>query len=342
MPPREPTGAEGRTLIYCVVPYDLAARLHEPLREHFKGDPSVEVVVERRGAERRRLAERRAGNPAQVEERRRIRNAAGRRVGPRRAPAVAIDPRALPRKARAHADRIAFLERVEPGEEHLADLDSARLVTRFQSGDQDAFGELYTRYFDRVYGYLRAVFRPDTHEVEDLTQQVFMRAFEALPRYERGPQPFRAWLFTIVRNVARTQLGRRGRTEPVDPSILAEQRDDSPSEPGVSTLAWLTDREIVMFVERLPLAQRQVLILKYMLDLPGREIAQILARSHDDVRMLEHRALRFLEKRLRAVGWRAGEGRPDRSLPSYGRIRWAPVLRRRGSALRRNPGRVRI
>jgi iron uptake system EfeUOB component EfeO/EfeM len=134
-----------------------------------------------------------------------VRNKAGRRVGPRRAPTMAIDALPLPRKARAHAKRIVFVERVEPSAEHMADLDSARIVTRFQSGDADAFTALYMRYFDRVYSYLRVLFREDSHEAEDLTQQVFVRAFEALPRYERRSQPFRAWLFTIARNLAMTR-----------------------------------------------------------------------------------------------------------------------------------------
>jgi hypothetical protein len=96
-----------------------------------------------------------------------------------------------------------------------------------------------------------------------------------------------------------------------------------------------------MFVERLPLAQRQVLILKYMVDLPAKEIAHILGRSYVDVRMLEHRALRYLEARLKAVGRGSGNQR-SRPLPSHGLVQWMPVFRRRRGALHRNPGRVSL
>ena len=335
----EPTGAGARTIVYCIVPFELAVSLHEPLRQHFAADPSVEVVVEQRGRERRRGGERRSADAGSDEERRRIRNAGGRRVGPRRAPTMAVDALSpslsLPRKARRHADRLVFVERVEPSEEHLSDLDSARLVTRLQAGDEDAFATLYLRYFDRVYSYLLVIFRNDRHETEDVAQQVFVGAFEALPRYERRAKPFRAWLFTIARNQAISRMRQLGRSEPVEPALLEEQRDTEPAEETVSALSWLSDRELVMFVERLPLAQRQVLVLRYLLDLPTKEIGAILGRSVDDVRMLEHRAVRFLEARLTAVG-RGAEH--ERRRPAFGRTRWMPVTRQRRWALYRKFG----
>jgi RNA polymerase sigma-70 factor (ECF subfamily) len=326
-------------MVYCLIPYALAGKLHEPLRRHFAPDPSVEVVVERRAGERRNGPERRRRITTAPTERRHIRNLEGRRIGPRRAPTVSADARALPRRVRPYADQLVFAERLEPGDEHLADLDSARLVTRFQAGDQDAFAALYMRYFDRVYTYLKAIFRDDPHEAEDVTQQVFVRAFEGLPRYERRGHPFRAWLFTIVRNQAMSQLRRRGRSELVEPRLIDEQRESEASEDDMAALSWVTDRELVMFVERLPLSQRQVLILRYMLDLPAKEVARVLDRSHVDVRMLEHRALRFLEARLTAIGRAPVKER--RPLPTYGRIAWMQVSRRRRGALHRGAAQVR-
>jgi RNA polymerase sigma-70 factor (ECF subfamily) len=330
-----------RTIVYCVVPFALSWKLHEPLREHFAGDPSVEVVVERRGADRRRTTDerRRADAAAPTDERRRIHNAGGRRIGPRRAATMALDAPELPRRLRRYAADLTFVERVEPAEEHVADLDSARLVTRFQGGDPDAFGSLYLRYFDRVYAYLLVVFRNDPHEAEDVTQQVFVAALTALPRYQRRKQPFRAWLFTIARNQAISRLRQRDRMEPVAPAELAEHREAEPAEATVSALSWLSDRELVMFVERLPIAQRQVLVLRYMLDLPTKEIGAMLGRNLDDIRTLEHRALRFLEARLSAVGHGHEETRRRRSQQ---RINYLPVGRRRRWALLRNPGRVGV
>jgi DNA-directed RNA polymerase specialized sigma24 family protein len=85
-----------------------------------------------------------------------------------------------------------------------------------------------------------------------------------------------------------------------------------------------------MFIERLPLAQRQVLLLRFMLDLSNDEIARVLDRSNDDVRLLQSRALRFLRDRLAAVG--RTSTRPGR-VPALRRFRQVPVLRSRRYAL---------
>ncbi|MDX6632025.1 MAG: polymerase sigma-70 factor, subfamily, partial [Solirubrobacterales bacterium] len=95
--------------------------------------------------------------------------------------------------------RVVFCERIEPSPEAVSDIEAGRLVTRFQAGDGDAFAGLYKAYFDRVYGYLKVLLR-SAHEAEEATQQVFVQVLEALPRYERRGQPFRAWLFIAVRN----------------------------------------------------------------------------------------------------------------------------------------------
>src|SRR5438046_781536 len=105
--------------VYCVVPWELAGKLHDQLREHFRTDATVEVVVERRAADRRRSPDRRAtGEIALGEERRKIRNAAGRRVGERRAPVAETETPTLPRSARKYADQVVFVERLEPSDQH--------------------------------------------------------------------------------------------------------------------------------------------------------------------------------------------------------------------------------
>jgi RNA polymerase sigma-70 factor (ECF subfamily) len=225
--------------------------------------------------------------------------------------------------------------------EALEDEDSARLVAAFQAGDREAFGELYTRYFDRVYGYLRVAFK-DRHEAEDAAQQVFTQALEALPRYKRRAQPFRAWLFTIVRNHALGEIRKLARLEVVDPAEIDELRETAaePVTVDASILEWISDPDLFIFTERLPFAQRQVLVLRYIFDLTDREIATVMGRTAVDVRTRQHRALRVLEKRLDAIGRRpkAKETEIDRS-PWRRRPRQAPVLReRRFSISEKRPG----
>ena len=223
-----------------------------------------------------------------------------------------------------------LVERVAPAADAVEDLDAARLVIRFQGGDRRAFEDLYRTYFDRVYAYLRVALG-QSQEAEDAAQQVFMQVLEALPRYEQRGKPLRAWLFTIVRNAALGHLQKHGRMDAVDPEEIDRHREENGTQDDLSpALQWISDRDLLLFVERLPLAQRQVLFLRFMLDLPAAEIGQVLGRNEDDVRALQSRGLRFLQKRLAAVGRKpAGRGRAR----IRGPLRQARVLRARRWAL---------
>jgi RNA polymerase sigma-70 factor, ECF subfamily len=317
-------------LIYCLLPADLAAELHEPLRRHFAMQPGVDVVVERRAAERRGPGDRRqAAERPHPDERRAVRNPAGRRVGERRVLSVGVSAPTLPRQARGEAARIVFVEIVEPLGLDAEDLDTRRVVTRIQAGDMAAFETLYRRYFDRVYAYLKVALRSGD-EAEDMAQQVFLKVLEALPRYEYRPgTPFRAWLFVIVRRHAISRLREAGRLEIVDVGDAIDERTAAP-ERDPSALSWLSDREMLVFVNRLPLAQQQVLVLRFMLDLTSQEIAEVLDISADNVRVLQHRALGFLRQRLGAVGFEQSRAPRARSRSV---IRKSPVLRTRRFAL---------
>jgi RNA polymerase sigma-70 factor (ECF subfamily) len=323
-------------VIYCIVPSELAAKAHERLREHFRGDSLVEVVVEQRTGERRRRPERRAPRgdatvgEGSATERRRIRNAPGRRVAERRAasvPAPQVDP--LPRSLRRYAERLVFVERIAPPSADAEDLDTARLVTRIQGGDESLFGDLYLRYFDRVYTQLKMILR-DPHEAEDATQEVFIRVMKGLPQYERREAPFRGWLSRVVRNYSLTLLGRQA-PDVRDPTALQLDVERSAARSGeLNALTWLSDPELMLFVERLPLAQQQVIVLRYMLDLPTAEIAAILNTTSEAVRQMHHRALKFLEARLTSIG-RATPTRHRQPLRRT--LRQARVVRARRFAL---------
>jgi RNA polymerase sigma-70 factor (ECF subfamily) len=196
---------------------------------------------------------------------------------------------------------------VEPDE----DEDTARLVTEFQAGNAQAFAGLYSRYFDRVYGYLRVLFN-NRDEAEETAQQAWTQVFEALPRYERRAQPFRAWLFVVVRNTALRRLTELNRMAPMEASELDRHREEQGNgdEGLMATLDWITDPDLTLFIERLPLVQRQILLMRFMLDMSHRQVAGVLHKSEDDVRALQYRALTFLRKRLKAVERRAGIGDP--------------------------------
>jgi RNA polymerase sigma-70 factor (ECF subfamily) len=328
-----------RTIAYCVVPLDLAPKLHETLRRHFAADPATEVVVEARVRERRAGADRRTGADAAGDLGRRwVRAHGGRRLADRRASLIEVDAPSLPRKARAFAARLRFVERLEPGDRQLEDLDTARLITRIQAGDRELFSVVYLRHFDRVYGYVRNALR-DSRDAEDLTQQVFIAAFERIHSYEvRVDSPFRAWLVAVARHKVLNHRRKHGRVEVEDPERLARRldgaQDPDPDQARDEVLGWLSDRELAVFIERLPSAQREVLTLRFLFDLSTEQIARTLRRTPDSVRQLQHRALATLRARLAAVG-RPVRGTRRAPVRVVGRQR--PVIRSRRFALAATP-----
>ncbi len=289
--------AETRRVLYCVLPAGLAFELHDRLREHFSDLDDLEVIVERRRRDRRAEPERRTADegPPTEAERRRIRNAEGRRVADRRGTRAPAEIPALPRFAGAHRELIVFQERFEPSSLALEDVDTARLVTRIQGGEDAGFATIYSRYFERVYSYLRAMLR-DGHEAEDATQQTFVNALEALDSYERRRQPFRGWLFSIARNCGTDSMRRGGRVQLVGPEELDRRMEELVAKPDRPITEWISDRSLARDFSRLPDAQQQVLVLRFLLDLSVRETARALGHSEDNVKTLQSRALGVMRK----------------------------------------------
>src|SRR5688500_10503337 len=165
------------------------------------------------------------------------------------------------------------------------------LVERIQAGETECFTDLYELYFEGIYSYLRVMLR-DEHEAEDLAQQVFVQAFQKIDSYRADRGVFRAWLFRIARNTAISHLRKQSRLELQEPADLALQAAP-PDAPSMPSEGWLTDSNLLTFVERLPLTQRQVLALRFMFDMSYAEVGQVLDLSEQHVRVLQHRALRF-------------------------------------------------
>ncbi len=88
-----------------------------------------------------------------------------------------------------------------------------RLVELAQAGDQQAFAELYNRYFDPVYDFVARMTR-NRDEAADIAQDTFLKAMNSLGGLQKGAS-FKGWIFTIARNTALNRLERAKRTRPL-------------------------------------------------------------------------------------------------------------------------------
>ena len=206
------------------------------------------------------------------------------------------------------------------------------LVTRCREGDLDAFKDLYSAYFDRIYGYVCVILR-DRHEAEDVTQQVFVKAMQGIGGYEGSPgSSFDAWLFRIARNAVMDVLRRGRRIKVEDPATIDDRRArDGESHDAIAELSKLSDSDVAVFLERLPDAQRDAIVLRFVLGMSAEEVGQAMNRRTEAVRALQSRGLRTLQQRLVAVGEKSSGGRSR--MPTRTRVRPAPVLAARRFAL---------
>jgi RNA polymerase sigma-70 factor (ECF subfamily) len=161
--------------------------------------------------------------------------------------------------------------------------------------DRAAFGALYRRYVDGVYGYSFYLLG-DHHDAEDVTERTFLAALAAIDRFRDEGATFRAWLFRIAHNQLVNALRRRGRhrTAPLDAVAEAGVDDD----PAGHVARAEESRRLRDALEALPEDRRQVIVLRFVDGLSAAEIGAVLKRSEGAVRVLQHRALRQMAELL--------------------------------------------
>ncbi len=167
------------------------------------------------------------------------------------------------------------------------------------SRDAEAFGALYDRFVERVYRYL--YYRTGSQaEAEDLTEQVFLKAWEAIERFQWHGRPFLAWLYRLAHNAHVDHLRRRRTTTSLNDD---ESPIDLPSETASRDLAQRLDAEVLSnAMTQLTLEQQQVLVLKFMEGFDTDQIARMMDKREGSIRALQMRALQSLRRVLAEQG----------------------------------------
>jgi RNA polymerase sigma-70 factor (ECF subfamily) len=169
-----------------------------------------------------------------------------------------------------------------------------KLIKRAKNGESEAFGQIYDCYINRVYRFLLLKVS-NREEAEDMSQQVFMKAWEALPRFENEGVPFVSWLFRIARNLAIDFYRTKKNVVSLNEEIGNEVLEDSPEDIFFN----VQKKELVMnAIEDLTEEQKEVVVLRFVEGFSYSEMSKITQKNQAALRILQHRAVKKLKKFL--------------------------------------------
>jgi RNA polymerase sigma-70 factor (ECF subfamily) len=169
-----------------------------------------------------------------------------------------------------------------------------RLVTEASGGDPWAFGRLFDEFHDPVYRFIASrVNRPA--DAEDLTQLVFVKALEALPRYEQRGIPFGGWLFRLARNTIIDHA--RTRHDHAELDAAADRATDEAGPDEQALLRQDLDAVARALAELTP-DQREAIELRFFAGLSAREAAEAMGKQEGTIRGLQFRAIAAMRRSL--------------------------------------------
>jgi RNA polymerase sigma-70 factor (ECF subfamily) len=163
------------------------------------------------------------------------------------------------------------------------------------AGEAEAFARLYETYVDQVYRFI--FYRVgDDQTAEDLTSQVFFKAWDSLDRYQLRGLPFGAWLLRIARNAVIDHYRTFKETTPLEPTAVAWPDPAANVDQEVERrleAAWLRS-----VLRQLTEDQRQVLTLRFIEGLSTQEVAQVMGKREGAIRALQMRGLQALAQMM--------------------------------------------
>ena len=170
------------------------------------------------------------------------------------------------------------------------------VVAAARRGDSEAFEKLFRELQPRLLRFLRSM---EQRAADDLAAEVWLAVAARISRFEGNWADFRAWVFAIGRKrlADHRRTAVRRRTDPVDRAAFSSHHaEDAPENETVDKLSGQEAASLITSV--LPGDQAEVVLLRVLADLDVDQVAGILQRSPNWVRVTQHRAVANLAKRL--------------------------------------------
>lgn len=163
-------------------------------------------------------------------------------------------------------------------------------------GKTSAFAPLYDHYQPMIYRFvLVKVGRRE--DAEDLTHQVFLSAWQNIKSYKPMGYPFSSWLYQIARNlIVDHYRARKSETslEKMDPEYFV-----APATMHFDLVQKLEIEKVRKAITELKPDYQDVIIMRFIEDLPLKEVAHVILKTEGAVKLIQHRALAELKKILR-------------------------------------------
>ncbi|MCB2204341.1 sigma-70 family RNA polymerase sigma factor [bacterium] len=174
----------------------------------------------------------------------------------------------------------------------------ADIVASCRAGDRSAFNQIVRTYEERVYWVIRRMIR-DHDEALDLTQDVFIKAYEKLDAF-RGDAQIYTWLYRIAVNLSLNHV-RKSKLRHVLSLTSHEEMIEDESATTEDNLERQEMRRLIeAAIATLPDKQRAVFVLRYFEELPYEEISTILKTTAGGLKANYHHAVRKIERYVKA------------------------------------------
>jgi RNA polymerase sigma factor (sigma-70 family) len=180
------------------------------------------------------------------------------------------------------------------------ELTDSELIQKCLAGDRDIFAELVNRYKKLIYAVIYNI-NGDSSEVNDLFQEVFLRIYKSLHRYDSDYQ-FATWAIKITTNVCRDRM-RQKRMEPVPVDEISETGDNQ-NNPETQYLAQEQLIGIRRAIRELPEKYRILIVLFHQQRLSYEEMAKVLDQPISIIKNRLYRARLMLRDKLSPNGER--------------------------------------
>jgi RNA polymerase sigma-70 factor (ECF subfamily) len=164
--------------------------------------------------------------------------------------------------------------------------------------DPTAFGSLYKRYVERIFNYI--YYRTgNKRDAEDLTGRVFFKAMDNIQGYRHMGLPFSAWLYRIAHNLVANYHRDRAKKQEISlEAIPGIKLQHSAMQPEASLARNQEVDELLVMIRDLAPNRQELLILKFVDQLPNKEIGQIMRKSEGAIKSLYHRTLIELREKI--------------------------------------------